>query len=289
VSVLGSRLGRLSGWRRCSLFVTQFPHDPGFGCLAGWFAQRVQAGEQATKCRISKNVRAFLKFAFARGYTKLDLETAIEVFVAGGSRRDWLEWSDVHALISAIPEFRYRFAATWLFWTGCRVSEAIRATQTHVRWRGEMGMFEWTIPDSKTHQPRTVWLSDTAASVLWESRDLNSPDPSWPILWDCEGRGFSRLENPACRITQRTINNALERAREAISLPVKVTAHVAKHSYCTNWITEHGKDEYSMEKLSRQVGTSVSVLRHTYVHQAFEASDWSDIHSFGSLSSDHGG
>ena len=74
-----------------------------------------------------------------------------------------------------------------------------------------------------------------------------------------------------------------------ISLPVKVTAHVAKHSYCTNWISEHGKDEHSMEKLSRQVGTSVAVLRKTYVHQAFDASDWSDIRSFGSPSSAQGG
>ena len=81
------------------------------------------------------------------------------------------------------------------------------------------------------------------------------------------------------------INNALERARAAISLPVQVTAHVARHTYCTNWIKEYGKGEHSMEKLSRQVGASVSVLRSTYVHQAFNASDWSEVRAFGSLPS----
>jgi integrase len=213
----------------------------------------------------------------------------IDVFVAGESRPEWLGWSDVHALIAAIPEFRYRLAVTWLFWTGCRVSEAISATQTQVRWRRDMDMFEWTIPDSKTHQPRTVRLTDEPVGLLEQSRALNSPDPSWPILWDCQGRGFSRVENPACPITQKTINSALENARAAISLPVNVTAHVAKHSYCTNWIKEYGDGENAMEKLSRQVGTSVSVLRSTYVHQVFDAADWSEIRSFGSRTSVQGG
>src|SRR6266511_3914708 len=34
VSVRGSRLGLSSGWRRCSLSVTQFPNDPACGCLS---------------------------------------------------------------------------------------------------------------------------------------------------------------------------------------------------------------------------------------------------------------
>jgi len=59
------------------------------------------------------------------------------------------------------------------------------------------------------------------------------------------------------------------------TLPVEVTAHIAKHSYCSLWIKEHGKGENAMEKLSRRVGTSVTVLRNTYVHHKFEASDWS--------------
>ncbi len=37
-----------------------------------------------------------------------------------------------------------------------------------------------------------------------------------------------------------------------------------------------------MEKLSRQVGTSVAVLRDTYVHLALSASDWANIKTFGS-------
>jgi hypothetical protein len=37
-----------------------------------------------------------------------------------------------------------------------------------------------------------------------------------------------------------------------------------------------------MEKLSRQVGTSVQVLRGTYVYLSFSDSDWMAIRGFGS-------
>jgi integrase len=77
------------------------------------------------------------------------------------------------------------------------------------------------------------------------------------------------------------INNGLEKAREAVGLSVRVTAHVARHSYCTNWIREYGKGENEMEKLSRQAGTSVAILRSTYVHISLSDSDWADIRAFG--------
>lgn len=64
-------------------------------------------------------------------------------------------------------------------------------------------------------------------------------------------------------------------------LTTHVTARVAKHSYCTNWIKDIGSDEYAMEKLSRQVGTSVAVLRSTYVHITLSAADWQHLKTMG--------
>jgi len=40
VSVLLCRLGRLSGWCRCSLFVTRFSNDPLLRCLSGDVSER---------------------------------------------------------------------------------------------------------------------------------------------------------------------------------------------------------------------------------------------------------
>jgi hypothetical protein len=40
VSVLGPRLGWLSGWCRCSLFVTHLCTDPACGCLGGDLSER---------------------------------------------------------------------------------------------------------------------------------------------------------------------------------------------------------------------------------------------------------
>jgi integrase len=116
-----------------------------------------------------------------------------------------------------------------------------------------MGFYQWTIPDSKTHTPRVVWLPPVLGEYIEQSRQANEPRPDWPVLWDCDGRGFARIENPAAPISPRTINNALERARDAINLPMKVTAHIAKHTYCTQWIGEHGDGETALKKLARQV------------------------------------
>ena len=247
----------------------------------GSFAQRVKGGAQDTKNRISKGSRSFFTFAHDRGHTSDNLGTVIEQFRPGGPRVDWLEWPDVHKLTAAIPDFRYRFAATWLFWTGCRVSEACAAQQQDVQFRRDADLYQWTIPDSKTHVPRSVWLPDALAGYIDQSREMNKPNPSWPLLWDCSGRGFGRYQDPASAITPRVINSALERAREAANLPVRITAHIAKHSYCTNWVQEHGSGELAMEKLSRQVGTSVTVLRRTYVHFNLDTADWAHIKTLG--------
>ncbi len=251
--------------------------------VASWFAQRVRGGGQTTKHRISKTARAFLRFARERGYTDLDLASAIDPYRAGGSRVDWLEWGDIHKLISAVPESRYRFAVAWLFGTGCRVAEACAAQQQDVRWNNDLAVYLWTIPDSKTDAARAVWLSDFLKPYIEQSRSLNAPKPDWPLLWDSAGRGFARVEDARCSISPRTINNALEKASEVTRLSVRVTAHVARHSYCTNWIRQYGHDEIEIEKLSRQVGTSVANLRKTYIHLHLSDNDWANVRGFGAL------
>ncbi len=63
-----------------------------------------------------------------------------------------------------------------------------------------------------------------------------------------------------------TIRSVLKTAAHEAWISGAVTPHVARHSYCTLWIEENGEGEHAMEKLSRQVGTSVAKLRSTYVH-----------------------
>jgi integrase len=252
--------------------------------VAQWFSQRVDGAAPDTKHRMSKGSRAFLRFAHQRGYTHLDLASVIDLYPAGEPRRDWLEWPDVHRLIATISEFRLGLAVAWLFYSGCRVGEAIAANQRDVRFMTEIGLYGWTVPKTKTHAARHVWLPERLSPLIEESRDLNNPRPEWPILWDCDGRGFGRVESPTARISPRTINGALDRARDHAGLQVNVTAHVARHTYATNWIKEQGCDEHSMEKLSRQLGTSVAKLRATYVHIQYDDADWATIRNFGGTS-----
>jgi integrase len=127
-----------------------------------------------------------------------------------------------------------------------------------------------------------VWLPDQLATLIEQARTTHQPGPDWPLLWDCSGHGYARREDPSAPITPKTLNGVLERARDKAGLQVHVTAHTAKHSYCTNWINEWGSSELAMEKLSRQVGTSVTNLRRSYVHLSVTDADWLQIRSFGS-------
>jgi integrase len=249
--------------------------------VAEWFAQRARGAAQDTKHRFSKNARGFLRWSRERGYTDSDLLAAIEPIRSGGPRTDWLSWDDVHKLLAHVHEPRFEMAAAWLFFTGARVGEAIAARQRDVRRHGDQGMFIWSIPETKTDEPRQVWLPDILADYVEKSRAQNKPKPDWPVVWDSSGRGFGREEHPASPITAKTINAALERARDAAGIPIPVTAHVARHTYCTLWIAERGDSEHSMTKLSRQVGTSVAKLRSTYVHVQYTDDDWASLRAFG--------
>jgi len=120
-----------------------------------------------------------------------------------------------------------------------------------------------------------------AAPLEASRRDKLEPD--WPVLWDCDGIGFGRVESRAAPISPRTINSVLERARASVGLEVHLTAHIARHTYCTNWILTYGDGEVAIEKLSRQVGVSVAVLRSTYVHVTLSDQDWADIRGLGQV------
>lgn len=257
--------------------------------VAIWFAQRVKGGRQNTKHRVSKQARAFLRWAHGRGYTSLDLAAAIEPFRQGQSRIDWLSWDEVDRVLADLSEFRYQFAAAWLFLSGARVGEAIAARQADVRWEPDYEMYVWTIPDSKTDRARSVFLPTRLGDLLDQARERNRPQPNWAVLWDCEGRGFGRIENPATPISERTINNALKRAADAVGLTTPLTAHVCKHTYCTNYVRQQGHDEFALEKLSRLVGTSVAVLRDTYVHLDLSPDDWATLRNFGNRTQQHRG
>jgi integrase len=249
--------------------------------VAGWFAQRVKGGAQPTKHRVSKIGRAFFRYARERGYTTVDLAAAIDICPPGGPRVDWLSWEEIHEVIDAVPDFRHRMAVAWLFYTGCRVGEACEARQKDVRLVPGLDIYQWSILETKTHVPRKVWLPDYLRPYIERSRAENHPAPESPVVWDCEGRGYARRENTAFPISPRMINSVLERARDKMGLQTKLTAHVARHSYCTLWVDRYGGTEESVEKLSRQVGTSASVLRKVYVHHKFDEADWAHIKQLG--------
>lgn len=128
------------------------------------------------------------------------------------------------------------------------------------------------------HKPTCADKLDPSTPLTEVGRSVK-PRPDWPVLWDAHGRGYGRVVCPDAPITQKSLNSALERARASIGLTP--TNHVARHSFCTNWVHEQGRDDFSIERLARQVGTSPGVLRSTYVHFDLKPSDLAAIKSFG--------
>lgn len=102
------------------------------------------------------------------------------------------------------------------------------------------------------------------------------------MLWGYVGRGFGRTESTRAYLTAASIRGAMARAAIAAGIYTKATPHTAKHSYCTNWLRTKGSDEHSLAQLSAQVGTSVGVLRRTYLHHTFDETDRDAIRSIGS-------
>ena len=108
---------------------------------------------------MSKNSRAFLRFCREQGYTDQDLAGAIDAYRAGRGRVDGSN-GPTSTTDRRHPRVPPKMAAAWLFYTGCRVGEAINAQQRDVRLIKERGLYQWSIPDTKTHIPRNVWLPD---------------------------------------------------------------------------------------------------------------------------------
>lgn len=249
--------------------------------ITEWFAQRCGNGAQPTRSRFSRNSREFLNHCATQGYCRPDLAKAILPEAEGAGRLVWLSWDEVEAILREIVEFRIELAVAWLFHTGCRVSEAVSADQSEVQWDKQRRMYTWSIPKSKTHYPRDVWLPEALNPYIEQSRKDNKPKGSWPMLWDCDGRGFGRVENPIARITEKTINGSLERACHDAGIYKDVTAHVGRHTYCSAWITDHGDGERALKLLAKQVGATVGTLRKTYIHISSTDEEIERIRGFG--------
>jgi hypothetical protein len=73
-----------------------------------------------------------------------------------------------------------------------------------------------------------------------------------------------------------------DRALDAVEEFLRTKQSREAKTYATNWITKHGDSEEQHGTASQQVGTSVAVLRKTYVHVQFNEADWQHIKDFGS-------
>ena len=237
-----------------------------------------EGGAQDTKHRVSTNARRSCGSARARLHDGTwPAHRSVPRDVDGGVA----PLDDVDQLLDAIPEFRLQIATAWLFYTGCRVGEAINAKQSDVRLIRERELYEWTMPDQNPH-----------ASERLATRRARPPPRAKPGREQPPGRladplGLRRAwllpSRKPCRFHHRHDHQRGPRPSGIrVGLQVQVTAHPAKHTLLHQLDHRKRRRRNQHGTLSRQVGTSITVLRKTYVHVQFSDADWEHIRELGS-------
>jgi len=134
---------------------------------------------------------------------------------ADGKRRlAWLQPDELHRLFDAAYEIDVRLGAlcVFMFYTGCRLSEALRLEWKHLMLGENFGF----IGKTKNGDPRPVFLPETVVDVLQGLR-----------------RGPQEKSGSVFSYNLRTLYKRFHRACKAagIDLQPRTATHILRHSY----------------------------------------------------------
>lgn len=157
----------------------------------------------------------------------------------GQGRTRFLTSEEEQRLFEALPD-KYRHYATFLLYTGCRCSEAIR-----LQWQ-DINNGRVTFWDTKNGKPRTIPLHPRAlASIQWT-----------------KGEGWIR---PFARIDYDLFHNAWLKAKAAAGLKddPQVVPHVLRHT-CASRMAQSGKVDIYV--IMNWLGHSSITVTKRYAH-----------------------
>ena len=231
---------------------------------------------------MSKAARHFLGWAVRRGYASGELVSAVERFGTGKGGVDWLGWEEV---TGCSPRSRSPGCGSPAPGSSAPVVGSVRRSPPSRRTFAGATSSRCSRGRSRSEDPpgtHRLAAASGSAQLLEETRartGRNRAGRSSGIARDAVSGGSSI---PRHAITQRTINNALKAARDQAGLTTPLTPHVCRHSFCTNWINEHGQASSRWRSSPDSSAPRSAVLRKTYVHLSFTPDDWDDLRSFGS-------
>lgn len=153
--------------------------------------------------------------------------------------------------LEASKNLKLKYIVSFLLMTGARRSEALNAKWEHINY----GSKTWLVPLAKSGQPRHVYLSDAALTLLDRLASEAFTDHSNPYIFP----------NPTTGQPYRCIHNAWKVARTAAGLP-DLRLHDLRHSYAST-LVNNGVSLYDVQKL---LGHSSIKTTQRYAHLSSE-------------------
>ncbi len=162
---------------------------------------------------------------------------------------DILAAEEVHRLLEAVREPKYRAVLMTAYGAGMRVSEACAVLTTDID--AQRGVIH--IRQGKRNKDRFVMLSSVLLMALREYWKLYRPVP--PVLFPGDRAGTF--------ISAATVRQAMRRARQKAGITKRVTPHSLRHAFATH-LLEDGTDIRTIQVLLGH-GSIRSTARYTQV------------------------
>lgn len=165
-----------------------------------------------------------------------------------------LSSEEVQRLALALEQsgnLRLKYIVSFLLMTGARRSEALNAKWEHINYSSKT----WLIPLAKSGQPRHVYLSNAAITVLDRLRSEVFTDPSNSYIFP----------NPTTGRPYKCLFDAWNTVRTAAGLP-NLRLHDLRHSYAST-LVNNGVSLYDVQKL---LGHNSIKTTQRYAHLSSE-------------------
>ena len=165
-----------------------------------------------------------------------------------------LSSEEVQRLALALEQsgnLRLKYIVSFLLMTGARRSEALHAKWEHIDYNSKT----WLVPLAKSGQPRHIYLSDAAITVLDRLRSEAFSDHNNPYIFP----------NPNTGRPYKCLYAAWKLVRTAAGLP-DLRLHDLRHSYAST-LVNNGVSLYDVQKL---LGHSSITTTQRYAHLSSE-------------------
>ena len=189
-----------------------------------WLKTRPKLGATSRADAIGA-VKAITAWALRQGLIDRDPLAGMKKPTRQKRRESVILASKIPDVISAIPEGPFRDLVQFLFWTGCRPSEATTLRAKDLDLSRRVAVLADHKTRLKTGRARVIPLPDPAVDLV---RRLAERHPEGPIFRNAFGNSW----------TKDAINCAVIRTRKRANVGNEFTVYALRHAYATDGLAK---------------------------------------------------